>query len=107
MELRRLQDFPGGWLVGNFLPSITRTAELEVGVKQFSAGDSEPRHFQKVAVELTVVVSGACRMGAVFLKSGDVLVVQPGEILDFEALENCTVVAVKYPSIPGDKVLVI
>jgi hypothetical protein len=37
------------------------------------------------------------------LNSGDVFVFTPGEIADPIFLEDCTVLVVKIPSIPGDK----
>ena len=105
MELVSLHDFTGGWIVGNFEPSLLDSKQLEVGIKYFNSGDREPRHFQLTAIELTLVVSGSCRMGGVTLRAGQVLVVQPGEICDFEALEDCAVVAIKSPSLPNDKVI--
>jgi quercetin dioxygenase-like cupin family protein len=45
-------------------------------------------------------------MGKHHLKSGDILVVEPGEACDFEALEDSTVLAMKWPSLPDDKVIV-
>jgi hypothetical protein len=32
--------------------------------------------------------------------------VEPGEACDFEALEDSTVLAIKWPSLPDDKVIV-
>jgi hypothetical protein len=105
MDLFNLQDFTNGWLVGNFSPSLLDSNHIEVGLKRFVRGDIEPRHFQLTAVEITLVVSGSCRMGSVTLGAGQGLVVQPGEICDFEALEDCSIMAIKSPSAPNDKVL--
>ncbi len=105
MELLNIQDYPGGWFVGNFSPAIIQSKDVEVCIKDFVAGATEPRHFQISSVEVTVVVRGRCRMGECILSAGSALVVQPGEVLDFEALEDCTVIAVKSPSLPGDKVI--
>jgi hypothetical protein len=51
------------------------------------------------------VVSGYCRMGTNMLATGDILLLEPGEISDFEALEDSVVLGVKAPSLPKDKVL--
>jgi len=40
------------------------------------------------------------------LVSGDVFVIEPYEIADPVFLEDCTVVVVKAPSVPGDKFVV-
>ena len=64
---------------------------------------SRARHHHKVATELTVLVSGSARMAGRTLEAGEIVVVEPGESSDFEALTSATVVAVKIPGAPGDK----
>jgi quercetin dioxygenase-like cupin family protein len=105
MILARVEDFKDGWLIGNFSPSILQSADFEVCLKTFRSGDKEPSHYQKSATEVTVVVSGSCRMGSVHLSAGDILVLDAGEISDFEAIEDCVIVCVKAPSLPDDKAL--
>ena len=105
MILARVEDFKDGWFVGNFSPSILQNVDFEVCLKSFRSGDKEPRHYQKSATEVTVVVSGSCRMGSVHLSSGDILVLYAGEISDFEAIDDCVIVGIKSPSVPDDKAL--
>ncbi len=106
MQILSLSDFKSGWLVGDFYPTLVQSQELEVAVKNFKKGDVEPEHYQKVATEATIVVSGVIRMGEHVLRSSEILVLSPSEICDFEALEDATVVGIKWPSIPDDKVVV-
>lgn len=105
MKVSRIEDFQGGWFVGDFSPSILRTNAAEVAVKFFEAGATETEHYQRSAMEITVVVSGECRMGDASLAAGDVVMVEPLVPCDFEALTDVTLVAVKLPSSPDDKVL--
>ena len=105
MILARVEDFKDGWFIGNFSPSILKTADFEVCLKTFRAGDKEPSHYQKSSTEVTVVVSGSCRMGSVHLSAGDILVLDAGEISDFEAIDDSVVVGIKSPSVPDDKAL--
>jgi translation initiation factor IF-1 len=105
MKLSKINEMTGGWFVGNFEPSILKTSQFEACVKQYSQGDREPSHFQKSAVEVTVIISGQARMGDVVLNPGDIILLEPYEIADFEALTEVTLVALKTPSIPEDKVL--
>jgi quercetin dioxygenase-like cupin family protein len=102
----QLSDFPGGWIVGDFLPAIMHSTETEVAVKVFARGDSEPRHFQKTVTEITVIVSGSCMFAGKNLTAGQIVVLEPGEVSDFLALTDCTIVCVKSPSKPDDKVVV-
>ena len=104
MQILRLESFPGGWFVGDFEPTLFRNRDFEVAVKFFLRGDAEPEHYQRVATEITVVIDGRCRMGSCELSPGDLMVVEPGEAFDFEALTNVTIVALKFPSLPHDKI---
>ena len=105
MKLSKINQMTGGWFVGDFEPSILKTSQFEACVKYYSQGDREPSHFQKTAVEITVMINGQARMGQVVLNPGDIILLEPYEIADFEALTEVTLVALKTPSIPEDKVL--
>ena len=105
MKKFQLADFTAGWVVGNFNPTLHQTKEFEFGVKYFKAGDRESLHFQIVARELSIVVSGSCRIGSVDLDAGEGLLIDAGEEADFEAYTQCAIAVIKWPSLPADKVL--
>jgi hypothetical protein len=44
-------------------------------------------------------------MGDHTLSAGDIILLEPFEIADFEALTDVSLVALKTPSLPADKVL--
>lgn len=101
--MRKEDEFPTGWLVGDFEPSILRTQEIEVGLKRIKRMGKEPLHHQIRATEVTLVVLGEIRMGNQTFKEGDIVLVPPLESLDFEALTDCILLALKFPSVPNDK----
>lgn len=103
MEIRRIEDFTRGWIIGNFDPSLLKTDKFEVGLLQHKAGEVWPKHYHKIGTEYNVLVSGKMIIQDKELNSGDVFVFTPGEIADPIFLEDCTVLVVKIPSIPGDK----
>lgn len=103
MRVASLDDMVGGWFVGDFEPSALRSAQAEVAVKRFSAGDFEPAHFHKVATELTVIVSGEAELAGRRLVTGDIVVLEPGEVADFRAVTDVVLVAVKLPAARDDK----
>lgn len=105
MQEYELSDFKLGWIIGNFIPSIHRTPEIEIGIKHYIKGQTEARHKQKTAKEITVVISGSIRMENLILQKGQILMIEPGEYADFEAVTDCSLVCIKFPSIPDDKVL--
>jgi hypothetical protein len=106
MDVFRLNDMVKGWFVGDFEPTAIRTAACEVSVKHYKGGDKESAHVHKVAVELTMIVSGQVKMNGRVFGAGDIVVVHPGEPTDFEALIDTTTTVVKLPSAKGDKYLV-
>ncbi|WP_424625330.1 hypothetical protein [Achromobacter marplatensis] len=106
MNTEKLENMVKGWFVGNFSPTAHQTDACEVAVKSYKAGDYEGRHFHKVATEITLILSGKVRMMGREWGAGDIVVLAPGEITDFEALEDATNVVVKVPGASNDKYVV-
>jgi quercetin dioxygenase-like cupin family protein len=103
VKTSRLEDMTGGWFVGNFAPACIQTEQVEVACKHYKKGDKEPKHVHRIAQEITLIVSGKVRMdGRVFI-TGDIVLLEPGEPTDFEALEDTINMVVKMPSVKGDK----
>ena len=106
METYKLQDMTKGWFVGDFYPAVLKTQECEVSVKRYSKGDYESAHFHKVATEITVIISGKIRMCERDFTENDIIVLQPGEVTDFMALEDSVTTVVKYPGALNDKYII-
>jgi mannose-6-phosphate isomerase-like protein (cupin superfamily) len=94
-----------GWFIGDFTPSVVTSEEFEVAIQKYSAGDKEPLHHHKVAVEVTVILNGSARMFDKIWSDGDIITIEPGEATAFEALTEVTTVVVKFPSASRDKYL--
>ena len=105
MEVNNISEFTKGWIIGNFEPSILKSKEIEFGVKFFKKGEVEPLHKQIVATEITVVIDGLIEMNGSRFSTGQVITIPPGEPADFLAITDGTLVCVKTPSIPSDKVV--
>lgn len=106
MKVARLEDMIKGWFVGNFEPTLLRTNDVEVAVKEYNRGDYEAKHFHKIATEITVIVQGRVRMNGVEYTKGDIVVMEPNEATDFECLVDGTKnVVVKLPGANNDKYL--
>lgn len=103
MKKSRLEMMVKGWFVGDFKPTLLRTTDVEVAVKEYKKGDKEERHYHKLAIEITVIVSGKVKMNDDVFNAGDILVIEPNESTDFEALEDTVTTVVKYPGIKNDK----
>ena len=103
MKLAKLDDMVKGWFVGNFKPTCINTSNVEVAVKKYQKGETEDLHYHKVATEITVVVSGKIKMNEVEYSAGDIIVIEPNEATDFEALEDSVNTVVKIPGEINDK----
>lgn len=103
MKHARLEDMVKGWFVGDFAPSVLRTAACEVAVKRYRAGEAEAAHLHRVATEVTLILSGRVRMLGREWGEGDIITIEPGEATDFLALTDAVNVVVKLPSVAGDK----
>lgn len=103
IEKYNLDEMIKGWFIGDFEPSLYKTNEFEVGVKQYKAGDREESHYHKIAVEFTVILLGEVKMSGVFYKQGDIIKIKPGTSTDFEAITDVTTVVVKIPGAKNDK----
>lgn len=106
MKIARIDEMTKGWFIGNFEPSLLKTNAVEVALKKYKKGDYEKAHYRKIATEFTVIVSGRVRMNGKEYIEGDIIVIEPNDSTDFEALEDNTVnVVVKIPVANNDKYL--
>ena len=92
-----------GWFIGDFEPAALRTKDFEVGFLFHPKGEEWPAHYHKLATEINYLVSGRMTLQGKALNSGDIFVLEPNEIADPQFLEDCRIICVKMPSIPGDK----
>jgi anti-sigma factor ChrR (cupin superfamily) len=103
MKRHKLGGMRGGWFVGQFEPAVLKLAACEVAVKRYRAGDHEPAHVHRVAVEITLIVSGRVTMNGEAFGEGDIIELAAGEPGEFRVLEDTITVVVKSPSVPSDK----
>jgi hypothetical protein len=106
MEVRRIDDFKGGWFIGDFEPTLLRTSDFEVGWKVHTRDEFIHPHIHEHLVEYNLLAHGEMRVNGRHLKPGDLFIFAKGERVDAEVLtDEAHVVVVKTPSIPSDKVL--
>jgi quercetin dioxygenase-like cupin family protein len=103
MKKYNIQDMIKGWFVGGFEPTVFKTTNCEVGYKEYNSGDNEPKHYHKIATEITVIIEGSVKMNNVIYKKGDIIVIEPNESTDFISLENSKTIVVKIPGALNDK----
>ena len=103
MQKHRIEDFKGGWFIGDFTPSCYTSKDFEVCYKKHVKGEDWPTHYHKKSTEINILIRGKMQIQDQTLVEGDVFIFQPYEIADPVFLEDCEVLIVKTPSVPGDK----
>lgn len=105
LEKFSLANMTKGWFIGDFDPSLFKTEAVEVGVKEYLAGDKEEAHFHKISTEFTVIIKGEVKMSQKYFVQGDIIKIEPGVSTDFEAITDVITVVVKLPAAKNDKYL--
>lgn len=105
MRLLNLKNFLSGWCVGLFRPNLLERDNIEVAIKKYSKGTKELKHHHKLATEFTIIVSGKVRMNGIEFFEDDIIIVEPGESVEFEAVTDAKTCCIKSVSVKGDKYL--
>jgi quercetin dioxygenase-like cupin family protein len=107
LEVSRIENFTKGWVIGNYVPSLIQTKDIEIGIKEYSEGEEEEAHIHKVSTEITIVLSGEIEMNGSPHYKGDIITIEKEEEGKFKALsDNVVLVCIKTPSDPLDKYIV-
>jgi len=105
VKVINLDKMVKGWFIGNFNPTLLKTRDVEVAVKEYKKGDYEEKHYHKIATEITVIISGRVKMNGIEYSKGSIILIKPNEVTDFEALEDTVNTVVKFPGASDDKYL--
>lgn len=104
MIMNRIENFTRGWLVGDFDPSLLKTKEIEVGLLPRKKDEDWPPHYHQYCDEYNVLVKGRMSIGHKEINEGDIFIISSGEITKARFHEDCTILCIKHPSVPGDKI---
>lgn len=105
MKIGKLSDMKGGWMIGNFDPSILKTTSFEVGVHKYTKGQYWAPHFHQHMDEYNYMIRGTMKIKEQIVTEGDYFIISRGEIANPEFITDCEVLIIKTPSVPGDKVI--
>ena len=106
MKINKLNQMFRGWVVGNFDPSLYKTDDVEVAVKNYKKGDYEPKHYHKIATEITIICKGRVLMNNELYEEGDIITIEPNEETDFRALNDVITTVIQLPCTKDDKYMV-
>jgi hypothetical protein len=100
-----LECYTRGWLIGDFVPSIERQTEFEVGCLSHSQHSFWNYHYHKESVEINYLLRGKMLINNVEYNKSDVFIINKNVISCPLFLEDSEVICIKLPSIPKDKYL--
>jgi dTDP-glucose pyrophosphorylase len=101
-----LTKYTRGWLIGNFLPSIEKNKDCEIGYLSHPKNSSWDFHYHKKAIEFNVLVRGKMMINNVFYCTNDIFIINQNIISCPIFLEDCEIICIKIPSIQNDKYII-
>jgi quercetin dioxygenase-like cupin family protein len=112
MQIYNLENFKRGWICGGFSPSLFKS-DIEIGIHSYPSGTVHQAHYHKLASEFNIVTNGTClfrfmeesNIEDVYAKKGDIVLIEPYEIVEFVATNDCDLTVIKTSSNPNDKYL--
>lgn len=96
----------GGWFIGNFEPTAYRTKNFEVAFAKHKKGDKWDKHYHKLAIEITLVIKGKVKVNEEIITDGDIMIIEPNEVVDPLFIEDTEAVVVKTLSNINDKFVI-
>lgn len=106
MKISRIEDTEKGWFIGDFPKAAFQSKDFEVSWRIHPAGQVWDLHYQENSYEINLLISGEMILNGTRLISGDVFILDPYEITDVNFIKECSIVCVKTPSLPNDKIVV-
>ena len=102
-----------GWICGHFYPkeSIFHRHDVEICVKVLPTEMTEELHYHLCSFEFLIVLSGKVEYEIEgdlhMLVPGSFYILHPGNTEHItQVVEECTILAVRLPSIPNNKIMV-
>lgn len=105
MKLIGLNEFKGGWLVGNFEPSLFKRENIEVGVHEIKKGYFSDCHYHLRANEYNLILYGKVKDISEnrIYKEGDIFIYEPRDKSNLEFIADTKLLVIRDLSDPNDK----
>jgi hypothetical protein len=106
MQIYNTKDMKNNWYIGAFNPTVYYTKEFEVGILEHKAGEFWPSHYHEKCTEINYLLNGTMELNDELLIAPIIFVIEKNEIARPKFITDCTIIVVKTPSVPGDKIVV-
>jgi hypothetical protein len=98
-----LKNFKGGWIIGNFEPSLINTKNFEIAIKKIKKGFVDIPHYHIGGAEYNILISGKLIQNTTEIFPEEIFIFEAGEVAKVEAIEDSIVIAIRGYSDPSDK----
>lgn len=104
IEVHELNEYLRGWFIGNFSPAVLKTKDFEVGILTHKKGEFWQGHYHHFSDEYNLLIEGQMTINGKLIRRNQIFVIKKKIVASPQFLEDCKILVVKVPSIPGDKV---
>jgi len=112
LDIHNIGNMKLGWFIGPFEPNTMYTDQVEVGVKEFEAGEQHDTHYHEDSIEINYLIEGEMVVQGMDLYPGDIFTLHPYEVSNARFKTAVKIVVVRLPKagmstlIPNDKIVV-
>jgi dTDP-glucose pyrophosphorylase len=92
-----------GWLIGDFIPSIEKNKNAEIGYLYHEKMSTWDYHYHKESIEINILVNGSEQINGITYQANDLFIIDKNIISCPIFLDNCEIICIKIPSMPKDK----
>jgi len=105
MKILNFLNFKGGWLVGDFEPSLFKRKNIEVGVHHIKKGYISDGHFHLSSNEYNLLIKGSVinTITKQIYQEGEIIVFEPEDRSNLEFLKDTSILVIRDSSDPNDK----
>lgn len=96
MLVKRIDDFNGHPFLGNNAEAILASKGLRASVISYNAGECATPYYWKTATEVLAVISGQIRSFDKTWTDNDIIVVEPWEVVELEAVDDAVLVSIVF-----------
>ena len=101
-----ISDYLRGWIIGNFEPSIKKETRFEIGLLTHLKMEKWPFHYHKESIEINILIEGKMIINNIEINKGNIFIFNKNIIACPLFLEDCKILCIKIPSVPGDKYII-
>ena len=101
-----VNNYLRGWLIGNFSPTLKQTSEFEIALLTHKKDEKWDFHYHKKSKEINILISGKMLINNITIYPGEVFIFKQNIIACPFFLEDCKILCIKLPSVPGDKIII-